>query len=694
MGGLRKRQPQDLRAGSSGRSSRRTRGAELAFGVQKSLTERLQLAGTQVLAHARKEGLFLLARVVLDGFDEVLDVHVDVVGIGIRVDLGNQVFSFLVFFERFLDDAPELVIAREGRVKDRLLDLHMGLELSFDLLKDRDPFGDIVGRADSLEEISDFVVVVPEDGRRVVGRVHAPVKVQTTCRGESRAGMDAAHPPWAVSSHEPKRAAFFRFLGILLCVALGLYAVTLVAANLILRSQVFARIADLGPDFRIYWKSGYSLWPGRVFLRDLTIEGQDNNVIWRTEIERVRAQIDLFALPAKRLHTDWIRADGATFKLVYRDDALRAKLGAADEAWMKEFKPAELRAHKIARMWAHARSRWQVELEDVIVERLPSLKIQKIEMRGTERLSGRLFLWPGVEAEIGPGKLEATQGVFLLAGKPLLDPVSFSGGATFGRFYPEFEGGSKSMKRFSLDLRASSPGLRLASFESELRKLFPQLRIDSANTQAGYLVVTARHLARDPGKTEFNLRMGVPQLAGMWRERSFSARTDLEVRMSQGDSQGLDFRWVSRDWNGSFKILNARFGVEKEFFVDPIRKLSLEGAFTHSMTDASPLIDFLGKDAIPLWAAKALQNGEVKAHGLVFVRRGVPGLYAIDAQAGAVGIQGRVSSDHGSRLIFKSGLLAVGVELQDKAKPRFRLYPGSNWLDLSYPVQSAGQKGE
>jgi hypothetical protein len=474
----------------------------------------------------------------------------------------------------------------------------------------------------------------------------------------------------------------------------GIYVGYLVAVSIFLIPSVFARIVGFGSDFGVSWKRASSYWPGRVVLHDVRVQGQDSNVRWHVDVAEVRTQVSLTALLDKRFHAEPLRAREARFELKFRDEAERARLNAEGQAWKKGLNAAQVRERHERNIEEARRGHWRVELENVVIDSLPSLQVQALRVLGTERVTGRLNLWPGVEAEIGPGTLVAPLAKLQVHDQDMLTPVAVSAAVTIGRFVPEFDTGSRAMKHLSLDLRAQSQAIRLSAIGVELKQYFPQLALAPESAAShGSFDLHFRVVNDDAAGALLRVRANLPDVRGKWRKQPFAGRADLSADVRPSGESALELAWKGQAWSGGFHLQHARFGMEDEFFVDPSRKFSLEGAISLEMTGAAPVISLLGgRDVAPLWAIEALEKGPVRGRAILFSRRGSAGLYAIDAQAGTIGVTGRLSRDEGGRLILKAGLLAVGVELFEDEDPHLKLFPGKHWLDR--PAGAPGLAGQ
>ncbi|MBD9478902.1 hypothetical protein [Pseudoxanthomonas sp. PXM02] len=106
------------------------------------------------------------------------------------------------------------------------------------------------------------------------------------------------------------RATGLRWLRWGLIALVAVYALYLVAGNLFLNTALGERTLNRKPDrFQMRWSSGYTWWPGRVSLQDVSLQGQARRIAWEAQAGRVEGRIALWPLLSRRLHVPEVRAD-------------------------------------------------------------------------------------------------------------------------------------------------------------------------------------------------------------------------------------------------------------------------------------------------------------------------------------------------------------------------------------------------
>src|SRR5690606_10285166 len=77
------------------------------------------------------------------------------------------------------------------------------------------------------------------------------------------------------------------------------------------------------PDtFRMDWSSAHTLWPGRVTLGDVRMQGQVRRTQWRAQAGQVRGRVALWPLLRREVRVPWLEAEAVTGAVVRADAEL------------------------------------------------------------------------------------------------------------------------------------------------------------------------------------------------------------------------------------------------------------------------------------------------------------------------------------------------------------------------------------
>lgn len=94
---------------------------------------------------------------------------------------------------------------------------------------------------------------------------------------------------------------------------LGAYALYLLAGNAFLHMDLARGLVNGRPDsFRMAWSGGQTLWPGRVVLRGVRMEGHARRTRWTVQAREVRGRIALWPLLRREVRVPRVDATGVT----------------------------------------------------------------------------------------------------------------------------------------------------------------------------------------------------------------------------------------------------------------------------------------------------------------------------------------------------------------------------------------------
>lgn len=121
----------------------------------------------------------------------------------------------------------------------------------------------------------------------------------------------------------PNATRWQRWLRRAAMAALLAYAAYLLLGNVFLNTPVAHSLVNRQPQkFHMQWARAYTLWPGRVALRDVRLGGQARRTQWSVQAGGVRGRVALLPLLAKQVHVPWVDADGVRGSVDRVDSAL------------------------------------------------------------------------------------------------------------------------------------------------------------------------------------------------------------------------------------------------------------------------------------------------------------------------------------------------------------------------------------
>lgn len=194
---------------------------------------------------------------------------------------------------------------------------------------------------------------------------------------------------------------------------LSAYALYLGAINVFLSTSLFEHFVDREPGAMfVTFRRAWSIWPGRVHAREVTVRGADSQVEWLLRVESCVFDVALTDLLTKRtFHLDRIRGSGVALRLRTRIGAPEATPEYVDalppipgfpRIPLARQEPPDLNERWDDRYY-HL---WSVELTDVIAEDVREVWVDTLCVEGGARVTGGFFLKPIRSVHVGPAHVD------------------------------------------------------------------------------------------------------------------------------------------------------------------------------------------------------------------------------------------------------------------------------------------------
>ncbi len=302
------------------------------------------------------------------------------------------------------------------------------------------------------------------------------------------------------------------FLGIA-----GTFVLYLLTANVILRTHLLRGWLDGEPEkLFVDYRSAWSLYPGHVEVRDLTLRHQDANVQLHLGLEGASLHLSLWALTQRTLLVDRVDAKGGTFLLRHkavdpqgnegRISAFPRIEGFADPPVTPPIDPAA------------KRHPWTVELADINAS-MREVWTMEIHYRGEASVSGGFRIQPQREIRVAPSVMITHGGTLSFGERALLRGGEGRVEARLDRFDPRVVKGIDVVRQLSGSVQQSGELVSLASIADTY---FPGRDV---------------HLEHGSGPVEIVTRVdhGVFQPGGRVTYRSEDARARVGAVMIGGD---------------------------------------------------------------------------------------------------------------------------------------------------------------
>lgn len=509
--------------------------------------------------------------------------------------------------------------------------------------------------------------------------------------------------------------------------------VYLVGANLFLGTGWFARVVNAYPEtLDVHYGKGWTLWPGRLHAKDLSIRATDSNVEWILRIDDVTFDVSLWGLLHRRFFADHVHGTGVSLRIRQRLDAMpRTQAEVADLPSVEGLPPYGLRpkVRDPFPVWDDACwDLWTIRLRDVVAEHTREVWIDSTRFSGDARVTGGFYLKPLREAQIGPAHVDVAEGrVGRGESEMIATTVGGSLDVTVDAFDPRVTSGKAVLERVSARLLASSQLHAPVPAVVTARVGLTRGRIEDGSRLLGFAPHVEQRVgdmvAR--GSVEANADARGDELdvqAESWRarlerDRRFVAEGDLALAARV---RGLDLgrHRDDLDVSGSRLVVtratltehgHVEDGWGAELAVDHahlhIRPPRFEGRVRVGASDALPLFSTALHDQAPRIVESLLTMPRLQGMASVIA---TPDSLVVDdlvARGGDVGIRGayaRIEADPLGAFVIDKGPFSAGIAIDGQgAHPRIFGLDGwlaeqeatiNRWLEERTPPAAARER--
>jgi hypothetical protein len=259
---------------------------------------------------------------------------------------------------------------------------------------------------------------------------------------------------------------------------IALLLLYLAAINVFLSTSLFGTVVNAKPDvIDIHFDRAWSLIPGIVHARHISIRGQDGDIEWLLRIDDVRFRVSFVWLAKQRFAARDVRGKGLSFRLRHRlATAPSSPADVADLPPIEGLPPYTLRPRQTPSRgdWNDEYyDLWSAHLEDVVADDTREVWIDHARFEGSAHIEGRFFFRPVREVEVGPARVALEHGAVSTGRGPVVEGLDGSKfDVTITRFDPRITGGSDALAHVTLnsDLHGTLPEIaRLAAWPASLK---------------------------------------------------------------------------------------------------------------------------------------------------------------------------------------------------------------------------------
>jgi hypothetical protein len=211
-------------------------------------------------------------------------------------------------------------------------------------------------------------------------------------------------------------------LRIVVYVVVGTFLFYLLAANIILSTRLLRGwLSHDEKELKVDYRSAWSLYPGHVAVRELSVRYSDSNIQMLIRLEKATLHLDPFALTKKAVRLSKLDGDGATFLLRTKVESVEGseeRIRAFPNIDGFDSPPIEKKVPKPP-IPDDQYKLWTIELTDVSAS-LREVWIMEYRYRGEGSLSGGFHLKPKRELWVMPSVMLTRGGTLSLGDRDLI----------------------------------------------------------------------------------------------------------------------------------------------------------------------------------------------------------------------------------------------------------------------------------
>ncbi|RYE75023.1 MAG: hypothetical protein EOO74_10685, partial [Myxococcales bacterium] len=222
----------------------------------------------------------------------------------------------------------------------------------------------------------------------------------------------------------------------ILVALVGWEVVYVVTANVVLATHIVDRLVNANaPDVEMHVHSGWTIWPGRVHVKDVTILVNDTDLQAMLVVEEATANVTITSLIDKKLEIHGAQATGLKFWMRHRvseiTDDIRERVAAF--APIPGMEPPVFDPVKRAQPKPPKEKMWRFEIHDGAATG-NEFWIQEFRYRGMLGGTGGFYFWPLAEMTLYPIQGFAAGGEVTVGDTLITKQLAVQVEATIGRF--------------------------------------------------------------------------------------------------------------------------------------------------------------------------------------------------------------------------------------------------------------------
>lgn len=216
----------------------------------------------------------------------------------------------------------------------------------------------------------------------------------------------------------------------------GWEVIYVVTANVVLATHLVDRMVNASaPDVEMHVNSGWTVWPGYVHVKDVTILVNDSDLQAMLYVEEATANVTLWSFLDRKLEIHGAHANGLKFWMRHRvaaiTDDIRERVAAF--APIPGMEPPIFDPVKRALPKPPKEKMWRFEIHDGSAEG-GEFWLQELHYVGPLRGTGGFYFWPLAEMTLYPIRGAADGGEVRIGDTTIARNVNVHVQASLGRF--------------------------------------------------------------------------------------------------------------------------------------------------------------------------------------------------------------------------------------------------------------------
>ncbi len=307
----------------------------------------------------------------------------------------------------------------------------------------------------------------------------------------------------------------------LLRLVLGVVVLYLAAANILLGTGLLNSLINRRPEKTfISIGSGWTLFPGRVHVKDFLVRGQTKKMQWQLTLGEGSFQIGLLGLIGKRVAISG--GSGRDFDFRSRHRLAKGETQSAEQARVQPeidgfSNPPDPSPEDLYPPRKPGHNHWRIDIDSISLDGKAGLWIGPFQVRGSGTVEGGPVVQIGGDLAVPKATVALEDVEILLDGEPLANSLDLDVEASLAPFKVKENKGTGVFKFMSGEIKMHGGSIELSSFDRFLPK------------------ASGLELTSGDGTLELNLTIPTP---GKAHGTAAVSAKDARIKLRGGEVEG------------------------------------------------------------------------------------------------------------------------------------------------------------